>query len=244
MKIIKSIPVVLVFLALIFTLMSCGGGEESSEQVSHDNYLIKANSSSSSATGSFSIEDSGSSVYWTSYKTTGGVYEPHAMYMVYHYIFNASPLLKLPLVLDDTWSGPGRYDYGWTGTSVVTSLSESVTIGSAVYNDCAKIMTTITGNGTDSNGNPVTAEQNEFVRGVRNMWFAPGVGLIKVVYSHENGTSTNISLQSYSLSETSSAFFPLSTGNQWTYQWTNGYRNTYETETYVVDSICDGECKI
>lgn len=228
--------------SLAMLLVACGGSDGDSKHSTNPNYVVNVTSSSPSTYSSFAIEESDSFIVFTGSTSHGVVYEPVPMYMFHSYIHYTNPLLKLPLTLNDSWSGPGKWDQsGWTHSSIVISLSESVVAGGSVYDNCAKITTTITGSGSDSIGNPATAEENAFVRGTRNMWFAPGVGLVKMVYTHENGYTTTGELQSYSLVEVSSSYFPLAIGNQWTYRWINGYRTSYVTETYSVDDVCEGQ---
>lgn len=232
----------LTIFSLVVLLAACGGSDGSSEHSTNPNYVINATSSSPSTYFSFSVEESDSFIVFTGSTGQGVMYEPVPMYMFYSYIQHTNPLLKLPVTLNDTWSGPGKWrQSGWTHSSVVASLSESVVAGGSVYDNCAKITTTITGSGVNSVGDPVTEEENAFVRGSRDIWFAPGVGVVKMVYSHENGYVTTGELQSYSLAQASSSYFPLAIGSQWTYRWINGYRTSYVTETLSVDNVCEGQ---
>jgi len=241
---------VLYFLVL-FMLSACSesGGESAAEQ-NNTNYKVSLTSSTPQlvgveSIGAYSIEKTDSYVQFNKFATKGAGYEPGAMYVLYAYLRGGFPLLKSPPVLNDRWNGEDGFTYpGWRYSSTVSGLSETVSAGSQIFTNCLKITTTITGDGV-FNGTPVSQEQNAFVRGVRDIWFAPGVGVVKMQYKHENGFTTTAELISSTLvNNDSSDYFPLAIGNQWTYQWINEYRSSFVTDVYTVTSTCVGECDI
>lgn len=240
----------LVFVLSLF-LTACGGGGGGSNNPPPDtnvNYLVEVTSTTPQfalpSTGSSSIEKTDTAVAKMGSKSIGSVAEPLPYYLVYQYLFNTWKLLKLPLVLNATWKEPDNgQSSGWNISSVVTSLSDSVTAGGVVYNNCAKITTTFSGDGIIS-GFHLTDVEKGFFRGTRDVWYAPGVGVVLLQYHHENGDTTTAELQSYSLAKPSTDYFPLAVGDTWTYQWINEYRTDYVTDVYTVDRTCVGPCQI
>ncbi|MFC1549567.1 hypothetical protein ACFL4R_01705 [Nitrospirota bacterium] len=152
-------------------------------------------------------------------------------------------MLQFPLILNSTWTGePIFVDVkGWEATSEVTSLNETVTVGSTVFENCLRIDTVINGTGTYHDDTPVTQEISEFIRGTRTLWFASGVGLVKMVYAHESGNMTVSELQSYEIVVPESSYFPLTAGNRWVYEWTTGYSTGSIIETYIVFDSSESE---
>jgi hypothetical protein len=131
------------------------------------------------------------------------------------------PLLRKPPIVGDSWSDLVYPFFGfiWSGLSTVKSTSDTVTLDGTTYSDCLAIACKVTGNGTSSDPDRVASpEENGFVRGTRTIWFAEGVGIVKVEWAHENGDIDLIQLDSYSVSP-SSDYFPLNVDNQWTYSW-------------------------
>jgi len=233
---------------LLLSLTACGGGEDDGNRV-YPNYRIDATSTTPLTFHSFAVEQGDDHTVFTSSFGQGmGSYEPVPMYFFYSYLQYTNPLLKSPPTLNDSWSAPGKWSQsGWTHASVVAGVTESIVAGGTLYDNCVKITTTITGDGADRSGTPASDEVNGFVRGSRDVWYAPGVGVVRMAYSHENGFATVGELQSYSLAAPSSSYFPLAVGNQWTYSWTNGYRTSIVTEVYTVAAACDGpqgDCRL
>jgi hypothetical protein len=234
-------------------LNACGGGDSGSSNTkppsdTNINYQIDVDSTTPTdpyaGTGSFGIEKTDTAINFASGLTRGVVAEPVSYYLVYNYLIITRQLLKLPLVLNATWTEPDNGSIsGWTISSVVTSLSASVSAGGSVYDNCAKITTTISGNGILS-GTPATDVESEFIRGTRDVWYAPGVGVVMMQYHHENGYTTTAELQSYSLAKPSTDYFPLDVGDKWTYQWINEYRTEYVTDEYAVVRSCVGPCEL
>ena len=129
---------------------------------------------------------------------------------------------------------------GWVGVVSVVSMSETIVIGEQAYYNCVKVVTEISGTGYNYRDLvEATPEENGFVTGTREIWFAEGVGIVKVVYSHGNGSTTTIDLVSYDVTAGSNLqnYMPLMDGNTWTYEWTNingGYDGISIQETWSV----------
>jgi hypothetical protein len=54
---------------------------------------------------------------------------------------------------------------------------------------------------------------------LRTTWFAPGIGLVRLLYRHGNGYETDIRLVDCEITGAREEFFPLTLGNRWRYRW-------------------------
>jgi len=154
--------------------------------------------------------------------STGACPEPLPYYMVWVYICHKErKLLEFPVTPGDTWTQAGE-----NGALAETSIEghETVTVEAGTFPSCIKHVTVI----SDAQGKP---EANDFANGVRTLWFAPGVGLVKMQYTHDNGKVTEAELLRSEISEQSSDYMPLAAGNEWTYAWSNDYRDYDVIET-------------
>jgi len=111
---------------------------------------------------------------------------------------------------------------------VETIPAGSVKVEAGFFPDCVRHTTIIT-------NTQKSARENDFVNGKRMLWFAPGVGLVKMDYHHADGTHTTAQLVQYSLLADSQDLWPLSLANEWKYRWQSEYRDepVYETWTVV-----------
>lgn len=93
-------------------------------------------------------------------------------------------LLLLPPHVGQTWSygywsSPSSY---YTATQTVDTLSDVVAVPAGVFTDSIRLSAVITSVGYS------------WPAGERNIWLAPGVGLVKLVYTHTNGSVTTVEL--------------------------------------------------
>lgn len=129
-----------------------------------------------------------------------------------------------PLAAGKTWED------NWNSTSKTTLEGyEEVEIALGTFPACLKHKTVLTGAHI---GNTL---ENALVDGTRYLWFAKGVGLVKVRYEHSNGIVTEAELIGYEISGESNAYFPLNIGSTWTYQWKNDYYNEVFIETARIE---------
>ena len=96
------------------------------------------------------------------------------------------------------------------------------------FPECLKHRTIFTNAETDSQ------LKNDLVDGTRYMWFAKGIGLVKMRFEHTNGIVTEAELLEYKIPLLTTAYFPLLVGNAWTYKWQNDYRDQASIETIKV----------
>ena len=178
------------------------------------------------ATGSFVLHRKAQNLSLHSRGTSGFAPEPAAMYMLQAMLSTpTTKILVYPADKRQAWTESGRWELK---AQVETIPAGSIKVKAGVFANCVKHTTVITNTQKSSN-------ENEFVNGKRFLWFAPGVGLVKMDYHHADGTHTTAELVQYSLSSDSQDLWPLSLTNEWTYQWQSEYRDepVYETWTVV-----------
>ena len=157
------------------------------------------------ADGRFSLIKTGEVLTSTGYRTTGtGKDGPTSMYMLVSYILDHNiDLFRFPLVIGDTWTQKTRWN-----PQVQATLAgyEKVEVAAGTFTNCLKHKTIFTN-----------------VNGTRYLWFAKGVGVVKMRYEYSNGVTTEAELLDYNVPK-GEEYFPLQYGNMWTYKWQNDYR--------------------
>ena len=129
-------------------------------------------------------------------------------------------IFQYPLTVGKTWEDT------WNSTDKTTLEGyEKVEIALGTFPACLKHKTVLTG------AHIGRELENALVDGTRYLWFAKGVGLVKVRYEHSNGIVTEAELVDYKIAGESQAYFPLNIGSTWTYQWKNDYYNEVFIET-------------
>ncbi|MCU0915339.1 MAG: hypothetical protein MUC88_12350 [Planctomycetes bacterium] len=170
--------------------------------------------------------------------TRGSSPEPAAMYLLISYLAAPSPLLpSLQALGREDVNTPGmdrgalriseRGDWNCRADTTLEGL-EAVAVPGGTFAGALKYRTVITGTRTDSEAG------SAFVNGTRYLWFAPGVGLVRMRYEHANGKVTEAALLSHSLAGPGDTCLPLQIGNRWTYTWKNDYRQEAVIETWKV----------
>ena len=143
------------------------------------------------------------------------------MYMLLRYVSYGSriDIFKFPLDIGSRWEQEGP-----CGSKVTITLEgyETVKVPAGTFSSCLKHKTIF----TDADAEDDDAElRNTFINGTRYLWFAEGVGLVKMRYEHSNGVVTDAELLEYEIPVKAQEYFPLQIGNMWTYRWQNGYRD-------------------
>ena len=136
------------------------------------------------ADGQFWIYEQADGLRWSGWSTQGGPSFPLPMYMLLYYAYVPTDFFKQPLSSGESWRGYGRTESSLPnhkGLSAVISVTETVTVTAGIYTNTLHIHTVISG--TDN-----------YLSGERDTWFAPGVGLIKLVYNHNDGSVTTAEL--------------------------------------------------
>ena len=124
-------------------------------------------------------------------------------------------LFRFPLTVGKTWT-----EKGWSNSYLQTTIEdyESVECTAGVFQRCLKHKTVFTGAEAD------TELKSALINGTRYLWFAKGVGLVKMRYEHSNGVITEAELIEYNVPEKSRDYFPLNVDTTWTYRWHNDYQ--------------------
>ena len=165
-------------------------------------------------------------------RTTGlrGDY-PLPMYMLLHYINhrrNEINLFKLPLVTGSRWEQKGPHQ---SKATITLEGYENVEISAGNFSSCLKHKTVF----TDADVEDPDAEGgNAYLNGTRYLWFAKGIGLVKMRYEHSNGVITEAELLQYEIPFTNEEYFPSQIGTQWTYRWHNDYNDEAIVERWNV----------
>ena len=165
-------------------------------------------------------------------RTTGlrGDY-PLPMYMLLHYInhrLNEINLFRFPLVIGSRWEQEGPHQ---SETTITLEGYENVEISAGSFLSCLKHKTVF----TDADVEEPDAEQgNAYLNGTRYLWFAKGVGLVKMRYEHSNGVTTEAELLEYEIPLADEEYFPAQIGTQWTYRWHNDYNDEAIVEAWQV----------
>lgn len=133
-----------------------------------------------------------------------------------------SPFLKLPVEVGAKW----RHNDGHRSIveRIVESDSEMVDVPAGKFDRVVRVksifQTRIANEGSPQ-ANAAHNCKKQFRDGEKWMWFAPGVGIIKVEHHHINGKRTIIELTDYHLEKTGGEYLPLAIGNRWNYEWRN-----------------------
>ena len=146
-----------------------------------------------------------------------GENDPNPVYMLMNYILHPNTdVFRFPLVIGAAWTQKGYWD-----SQVKTTLEgyEQIEVAAGTFQDCLKHKTVFT---EAKAGSPL---RSSLVNGTRYLWFAKGVGAVKMRYEHSNGTITEAELLESDVPVKGGEYFPLQVGNIWTYKWQNDYRD-------------------
>lgn len=143
-------------------------------------YTIRAQHSG--AEGEFRITTT-SGYQWHWWHGSQGVNPfPIPMYLIPYYLRVPANLFPASFQVGDSWTGTDSYGGTiYTGTTTVVTDTATVLAGGHIYTNCLYIHTVITG-------------PHSFGAGTRDAWFAPDVGLVKLVYNHNDGSATRAEL--------------------------------------------------
>ncbi len=197
------------------------------------NALTTTESGEHLAIGTFNLSRTNSILTSTSYFTQGGSggVDPSPMYMLLkHFVYFPESLFKFPVVVGNTWTQEGGWD---SQTKTTLQDYEQVETAAGTFPKCLKHKTVF----TDAKAS--SALKNSLVNGTRYLWFAKGVGIVKMRYEHANGIITEAELLEYKVPGNTTGYFPLQIGNAWTYKWQNDYRDEAAIEQCQVVENAD-----
>ena len=183
------------------------------------------------AEGGFNFNDTCKAFTSPGFHTKGwGGGDPSPMYMLLHYLTHGwIDLFRFPFVVGSSWEQEG----GWKSQATATLEGyEPVSVSAGTFSACLKHKTVF----TDADVEDGNAElRSALVNGTRYLWFAKGIGLVKMRYEHSNGVATEAELLKYEMPiQQREAYFPVQIGTQWTYKWQNTYRSEAVIEEWRV----------
>lgn len=193
----------------------------------HLNCTAVSETGESLAKGTFRIGQKGGIISAPRCDTRGHSAEPAPLYMLFSYIFApVDEILFLPRTPEEKWEQRiGKQENGKGRARTVLDANEPISVPAGTFREVRKYRTTV----SDAEGD--SQQAIDFLNGVRYMWFAKGVGLVRMRYEHSNGVVTEAVLLSHKLAVPSDDYLPLQVGNRWTYAWKNDYRQTAVIET-------------
>ena len=146
-------------------------------------------------------------------------------------------ILKFPAKVGDCWQGTleSRNEEILPATRTIEAKDDTIVVSAGKFEHCLRVKTVV----SEPDGADFSDRMKIFDRrilcGVRTMWFAPGVGLIKYRHENEEGESYTIQLLNFHVdSETDGDYFPLSIGNHWKYERPTSWCNNKTIETYRI----------
>lgn len=146
-------------------------------------------------------------------------------------------LLRFPAVIDDTWIQEGFWD---SLSKTTLEGHEQVEVSAGTFPTCLKHKSVLITTPphfqnnllATSNGKPYkrgSKKERPFVNGTRYLWFAEGVGLVKMRYEHANGLTTEAELMEYRIPGKVEEYHPLQIGSTYTYK----YHSVFLHETVI-----------
>lgn len=141
--------------------------------------------------------------------------------MTFAYMLKPPDWLRFPIETGRTWNGR-VFAYGtekmWA-TSSILRLDARVETPAGAFSDCLELETLLERRGED----PAESYRRLNLRnsGTRRVWFAPGVGLVKLAYRHGDDVETEAALTGHAAADRTDDYFPLITGVAWEYQVTS-----------------------
>ena len=201
---------------------------------SERNIVLSASAATESgaplAEGNFTLKKTDTVLTSIDFGTSGhGGGDPSPKYMLLYYMSHCdTDLFKFPISVGETWTEEGHWH---VQTKSRLEGYESVEVSAGVFSDCLKHKTVF----TNADVKDTKAElRNALLNGTRYLWFAEGIGLVKLRYEHSNGVVTEAELLEYKIPVEDPEYLPLQIGNVWTYKWQNTYRNEPAIEEWRV----------
>ena len=186
------------------------------------------------AEGAFNLRSTNEALTSGTYFTSGrsGGLDPSPRYMLFSYVnHNDMDLFRFPLSVGNTWTQIGRLGPWYIRAETNLENYEQVEVSAGFFPECLRHKTVFTDVEAD------TPLKSALANGTRYLWFAKGVGIVKMRFEHTNGTVTEAELLEYEVPADATAYFPLQIGNAWTYKWQNDYQDEAVIEAcYVVGS--------
>ncbi len=216
----KNIVWICLGIIMAFCLSACGSGGGGVDETpggevdppdSTETYTVTAPgtwSMTADGTGSdtlvFSRTDD--QLSWTTYEF--GAANSGINYLIWSRV-----LLKFPVAEGDSWSESGGSNgYTIDSATVVEDTDAEVTVKAGTFTSCVVTKETFSVDPAYNDG----AFISEYKK-----YFAPGVGLVKVVDTWHPGQVTTGELVEYVVHDPApDDYFPMTTGDWWEFEWT------------------------
>ncbi len=134
----------------------------------------------------------------------------------------------------DTWEQDtrsfGQYPLQTVGT--VVGDHKQVTVPAGTFGDCRVIRTVTRETEQSQSERGRTRRLNRIYCGVREVCYAPGVGIVRLRIVRKDGINTTLVLKDYSIRNTTRDYLPLDVGNRWVY----GFEGVDE-EDYLAEQV-------
>lgn len=154
-------------------------------------------------------------------------------------------LFKFPTVVGDTWTQEGFWD---SQPKTTLDRYEQIQTSTEVFPMCLKHKSVfIDTTPQPQNDIPLIIDNERykldskranlienFVNGTRDLWFANGVGLVKMRYEHANGLTTETELFEYNVPGKTEESLPMQIGSTYTYKYHNVFRDETVFEKWNV----------
>jgi len=149
-----------------------------------------------------------------------------------------SQILTFPLKVGSSWQETLETRHGekLTATISIEAIDDTVVVPAGRFESCLRVKTVIPepADADFSQAVPKTYERRMNC-GMRTMWFAPGVGLVKYRHDDDGGGSLTVQLVEYQIEDNEQEdYLPLSVGNRWQYERYVDWCRTKVTENYRV----------
>ena len=103
--------------------------------------------------------------------------------------------------------------------TTVASLTDTVVAPAGKFENCLRLESRIIEPEDADGSQDMKIFRRREHTGLRILWFAPGVGLVKAHHENENRRYALYQLTEYDVVEETNDYFPLHPGNSWSYQW-------------------------
>ena len=105
-------------------------------------------------------------------------------------------------------------------TATLGGVDEEVAVAAGRFTGCARLDVSVsTSEERPVAGDKALEEELGYYAGTKQVWYAPGVGLVKLVYQHRNSLTTEVELVEYETAGEVGDWVPIKVGNRWRYSW-------------------------
>ena len=136
-------------------------------------------------------------------------------------------LFRFPTAIGSAWTQEGFWD---SQAKTILEGYEQVNVSAGDFPTCLKhksvlidtpphLQNNLLATANDKPYEQGSKEESPFVNGTRYLWFAKGIGLVKMHYEHANGLTTAAELMEYRTPIKTEEYHPLQIGSTYTYKY-------------------------